>query len=581
MWRYTNLHANDKKCVSAEGGTVPSDAYSFVGDYIAFGTIAPPPPPAPGSVFTCTIAFTGVSPYLAYGGELYPNAAGVVAGVNASTLKTVVIPTVQCTNKQVVLETNTSCSNCSGTVVQYNASLVCTACPGAVALSGGAFSCSNATASSLLTNSSSSLNFSYVAFGNSEFNCSASNSTAGACALRTLAPAEPLCSSLLCNTSSLFHSAALCGAACGNSSVTSSANSSLCSSVCGASGPGASLGLPGSVVCAPAAAGAAESLSVNLTACGSGIACAAGTCSFSCPAVTGSVVPVSSDAALCSAGCGVAGSPCVCSSPNLTYTSALFYSRPLCGSAVTTTTCAAITAPVTLSLPTCNVTLPNGTFIEMTNVTSCGYVAPPPVQCPYGYAPANNSAEFVSMVAYHGNGSSAVRTPPRYVRSNLTSLTGGTGIATTFLLVVTYSKGTLVSMDWSDLGCGSCGGTNSPSCLYTGVNSKGSAQHQCATLPAVCFAYSETEAVLNTSSGVTKNGTVNSPCALSLFVGAAGTDMHGRPMHTGGQLSLLQRYSVTALASSAFSIAKSYYSSVAASVPTGPSASTATISGRR
>lgn len=160
----------------------------------------------------------------------------------------------------------------------------------------------------------------------------------------------------------------------------------------------------------------------------------------------------------------------------------------------------------------CTLTLLNGTNVTLGNVTSCAQATP---RCPNGEVPANTAANFVSVVAY----GPTVRSTARYVRSNVSSLTGAVGILTNLVLIATYSSGLLASLDWQDLGCGECAGQGSAQCMYVGSDVGGNARHGCAQQAAACYGYNATTAV-PTDHGVNVTVTAGeNPCAAGLVGG--------------------------------------------------------------
>lgn len=215
---------------------------------------------------------------------------------------------------------------------------------------------------------------------------------------------------------------------------------------------------------------------------------------------------------------------------------------------------------------------PNGTRTNMTYI-SIAY-------------PANNSAQFVSMVAYGGNGASAVRSVPRYIYSNRSDLTVGTGFVTQLVLIARYNAGKLAYLQWSDLGCSGCGGPKDKQCMQVG----NSGEHlACATLPTnpdtstlvtSCRDYynktvSETNNVTNVT---TSSSSTYSLCGTGIYLGFSGTDSYGRPLKTGGQIDQLRKYSVSKLSSRALSYAKLAKAYVKQQVPA-TQASTSTVGG--
>ncbi len=179
--------------------------------------------------------------------------------------------------------------------------------------------------------------------------------------------------------------------------------------------------------------------------------------------------------------------------------------------------------------------------------------------------PANNTAQWVTVVAFYGNGDNAVRSSPRYMRSLNSSLTVNTGVVTQLLLIARYSAGTLKYLQWADLGCSGCGGTNSNLCMYVGVTDVGTEAFACAQSNATCSTYlNSTTYDKATNTSVT---TSYSPCAFGVYTGFSGTDQYGKPFKSGPQLEMLRKYSVSKLGTSALGYARTAGTYVRSQVP--------------
>ena len=206
------------------------------------------------------------------------------------------------------------------------------------------------------------------------------------------------------------------------------------------------------------------------------------------------------------------------------------------------------------------------TITTVTNVTDWRR------ECP----PANNTATFMSVVAYYGHGANAVRSEPRYLFSEDDTITGGVGVATQLILVARFNSGVLKYLQWSELGCSGCGGPKDPQCMQVGSNG---ARLACATLPTnpdtgakvtSCRDYynktvTDTD---NTTNTTTTTSSLYSLCGTGLYVGFSGTDRYGKPLKTGGQIDMLRKYSVSKLSSRARSYAKLAKAYVKEQVPT-------------
>ena len=218
-------------------------------------------------------------------------------------------------------------------------------------------------------------------------------------------------------------------------------------------------------------------------------------------------------------------------------------------------------------------TLVNGTNVtNVTSVTNVTNMTDWRRECP----PANNTASFMSIVAYYGHGSNAVRSEPRYLFSEDDTITGGVGVATQLILVARFNAGVLKYLQWAELGCSGCGGPKNAQCMQVGPSGSSLA---CATLPAnpdtgltiaSCRDYynktvTDTD---NTTNVTTTSSSLYSLCGTGLYVGFSGTDRYGKPLKTGGQIDMLRKYSVSKLSSRALSYAKLAKAYVKQQVPT-------------
>ena len=221
---------------------------------------------------------------------------------------------------------------------------------------------------------------------------------------------------------------------------------------------------------------------------------------------------------------------------------------------------------------------PNGTFDEVALIP-----CRPPWQAPtnntnvteYPCPPANNSAQFMSVVAYYGHGANAVRSPPRYVYSDDSTLTGGVGVVTQLILVARFSAGQLKYLQWADMGCSGCGGPKDPQCMQVGYNGESLA---CATLPSnpdtgakvtSCRDYyNKTVTTTDSSNNTVTTSSLYSLCGSGLYIGFSGTDRYGKPLKTGGQIDMLRKYSISKLGSKALSYARLAKAYVKEQVPT-------------
>ncbi len=200
-----------------------------------------------------------------------------------------------------------------------------------------------------------------------------------------------------------------------------------------------------------------------------------------------------------------------------------------------------------------------------------------------------------------------IRTPARYIRSNQSEFTDGTGIVSELSLLLNFGKenvwfccmvvhdtkcllcfmsknvgaelhvccadetGNLLSMDWYDYGCSLCGGTLGGSCVRTNQDpqqttcaSESAPQSSCAKpavrwhkesstfhSPATCFAcvanipYACCPAAPFNQCACRANCTEQANCTLTTYVGFRGTDKKGEPMQSAYQITQINKFSLT------------------------------------
>ena len=193
--------------------------------------------------------------------------------------------------------------------------------------------------------------------------------------------------------------------------------------------------------------------------------------------------------------------------------------------------------------------------------------------------PANNTAQFMSVVAFYGHGASAVRSEPRYVRSTNATLTLGTGQVTQLILIARYNSGTLKYLQWADLGCSGCGGPNDARCMQVGASASNLA---CGQSNATCYTYiNSTTTTTDASNHTTTVSNNYSPCVTGVYTGFSGTDKYGKPLKSGGQIELLRKYSVSKLGTRALGYAKTAASYVRSQVPAVPTSTSSSQLGRK
>jgi hypothetical protein len=196
----------------------------------------------------------------------------------------------------------------------------------------------------------------------------------------------------------------------------------------------------------------------------------------------------------------------------------------------------------------------------------------------YKLIPANTTVKYVSVVAFAGTGSNAVRSLPRYMRSATASETTNTGVVTQLVLIARYKSGKLYQLEWTDMGCSGCGGPNSAQCMLVGVTSKNTQAFACGQTNTTCSIYTTTTVFDNVTK--TSTNSTFSPCSFGSYIGFSGTDKYGKPFKSGPQIELLRKYSVSKLASIAGNYAKFAATYAKSQVPTTPSGTNGNSLGR-
>ena len=82
------------------------------------------------------------------------------------------------------------------------------------------------------------------------------------------------------------------------------------------------------------------------------------------------------------------------------------------------------------------------------------------------------------------------RSEARYIVSNDTGASGGTGFVNTLAFAVTFAAGVLSAFTWDDVGCNNCGGSLGANCLQTDPLWN-QPQHSCACMPLPWFSCPE------------------------------------------------------------------------------------------
>ncbi|KAK9816056.1 hypothetical protein WJX74_007119 [Apatococcus lobatus] len=118
------------------------------------------------------------------------------------------------------------------------------------------------------------------------------------------------------------------------------------------------------------------------------------------------------------------------------------------------------------------------------------------------------------------------RSEPRYVWSEDTGLTHGSGYVPTLAINAVFERGALANFLWNDLTCNSCSGILSPTCIV--ANSAVGTQHACTLLGAICKANS-------------------TDCSFHLYVGFSGSDRWGSTFNSNFQLTRVNQYSITSV----------------------------------
>lgn len=144
------------------------------------------------------------------------------------------------------------------------------------------------------------------------------------------------------------------------------------------------------------------------------------------------------------------------------------------------------------------------------------------------------NATVMSVVAYQGNNSLAVRSYPRFIRRFDTGETTGTGYVAALTLIARLDKGKLDYLQWHDMGCGECGGSKASTCVDVGDNHRA-----CATSEEECD-------LLNPED----TGDPETRCQLSIYIAFSGTDKYSTPLTSAAQIESLNDFSATSFYSS-------------------------------
>uniref|UniRef100_A0A7S0WKN8 Uncharacterized protein n=1 Tax=Pyramimonas obovata TaxID=1411642 RepID=A0A7S0WKN8_9CHLO len=139
----------------------------------------------------------------------------------------------------------------------------------------------------------------------------------------------------------------------------------------------------------------------------------------------------------------------------------------------------------------------------------------------------NATNNLMTLVVYQG-GMNEIRSPARIIRSLDSAETGAVGVVHSLTLIARMEKGKLSYLQWHDMGCGECGGKDSPQCFAVGDG-----QRACGA---------NADLLLECLDPLQETG----KCQLNLYIAFAGTDKYSRPLNSGRKVESLDDFSITA-----------------------------------
>ena len=155
-----------------------------------------------------------------------------------------------------------------------------------------------------------------------------------------------------------------------------------------------------------------------------------------------------------------------------------------------------------------------------------------------------NAHQVMTVVAYAGNGTDVVRSPPRRVRvASASAVAGGASVVgrvNALTLIARFDAGSLRYLQWHDLGCGDCAAEDECFDVGDGHTACAGTETNCACDAAVAAA-SGSSCLLDLSAGSADH----LRCQLTIATAFSGTDKHLVPLDSAAQIERLGRYSVT------------------------------------
>jgi hypothetical protein len=138
----------------------------------------------------------------------------------------------------------------------------------------------------------------------------------------------------------------------------------------------------------------------------------------------------------------------------------------------------------------------------------------------------------LSIIAFRGT----LRSEVKYIRSDSTEATGGTGVVTKLALLLNFDRGDLNGFEWYDFGsCEECGGLNGANCITTKYN------EQYQKYPMSTCAVPLNECIcrgLNCNAG---------DCVTTIYTGARGSSDSGQSFTSAYQIQNINQFSITGI----------------------------------
>ena len=157
---------------------------------------------------------------------------------------------------------------------------------------------------------------------------------------------------------------------------------------------------------------------------------------------------------------------------------------------------------------------------------------------------SGNANQVMTIVAYAGNGTDVVRSPPRRVRvASASAVAGDTSVVgrvNTLTLIARFDAGSLRYLQWHDLGCGECAAEDACFDVGDGHTACAGTETNCGCDAAVAAA-SGSSCLFDLSPGSADL----LRCQLTVATAFSGTDARLAPLESAAQIERLGRYSVT------------------------------------